>query len=80
MVNYHYIEGDNYNIIRVENYKHLHLLGSRFFLGYCPTWRVNEKVSLGFNLNFGLDILFKTNSQLRWRPMNWDLGFVIKIK
>ena len=70
-----YKVGNNQNIIRIDDYKYLHLWGAGVFFGYSPVWHVNKKIALGFNVDIGTKVNYKFN---KWCPINWDLGFVIK--
>ena len=76
-----YEEGDNYNIIRTTEHKYSLLFGAKIFFGYCPVWHVRKNVSLGFNIDVGFDMGFKSNYEYKyWIPVTWDMGFVIKLK
>ena len=85
LISSHYEAGDDYNIIMTSVYKYSPVFGGRVFFGYSPVWRVGKKISLGFNMNIGIDIGYQTNYKLRHRysyplfPVNWDLGFIIKL-
>ena len=56
----HYEAGDDYNIIGSTTYKYSPIFGGRILFGYSPVWRVNKKISLGFNMDIGLDIPYKS--------------------
>jgi len=71
-----YVVGTNQNIMRVDHYKYMHLWGVGAFLGYSPVWHLNKKIALGFNIDIGVKVNYKFN---KWCPVNWDLGFVIKL-
>jgi hypothetical protein len=72
-----YVLGNNHNIIQIDDYKYSHLWGMGAFFGYSPVWHVNKKIALGFNVDIGVKANYKFN---KWRPINWDVGFVIKFK
>ena len=74
-----YRRGDNNNIIKTMECKYSHEFGSNFLLGYCPVWKVSEKVSLGFNIDFGLVLSYGWYI-FNYSPFAWDLGFVVKLK
>ena len=81
--NYHYIEGDNNNIIRVDERKSTPIFGAKILFGYCPTWHVSKRVSLGFNIDIGGNISYDgipvlMEGDIGLFPINWDLGFVVK--
>jgi len=82
--NYYYIEGDNNSIIRVDEIKKTPQFGAKILFGYSPTWHVSKRVSLGFNIDIGGNLVYDgfhsgvIDGDIGLFPINWDLGFVVK--
>jgi hypothetical protein len=89
-----YEQGNNC-IIRIDKTEYEPYFGSRLFFGYSPVWRVNKRVSLGINIDFGyryvyggaflpyykdLDGKYKFDKEELWLFINWDFGFIVKWK
>ena len=81
---YYHTEGDNNSIIRVEVWGEKPVFGAKILFGYSPTWRVSERVSLGFNIDIGGNIGYEGDGfitregDIGLLPINWDLGFIVK--
>ena len=81
---YYYIEGDNNSIIRVDEIKKTPQFGAKILFGYSPTWHVSKRVSLGFNIDIGGNLVYDgfhsgvIDGDIGLFPINWDLGFVVK--
>jgi hypothetical protein len=69
------VTGNNQNIIQIDEWRYPHLFGAGIFFGYSPVWHVTKKVALGFNVDVGAKTTYKFD---KYRPLNWDLGFVVK--
>ena len=72
----YYLWGKDYEISFVSA-ETVTQIGAGIFLGYSPVWHVNKRVALGFNVGVGTKISYFKGYSC---PINWDLGFVIKIK
>jgi len=82
-----YYSLDNNAIVnKIDEFTYPHLYGVGLFFGYAPAWRLNQAVWLGFNVGIGVKTTYKFEfnpkgyPQNHWRPINWDVGMVLKFE